>query len=507
MGTRADGTHEHLALRAVLTVRETASALRTTPDAIYRRIRRGTLPSVRDGRRLLVPASAVEALLGGRLQPIESPTMLSGSRGLRQEPRMRSKQPTTNRTTCTKENFFSILPMKAGQGRARWVVNFYVFKPGRARPRNVRRRSPHRSKAETRTWATLLVVELTGEPSASVRKGGPTVGDVCERWLATQARDRRNKARYLRWIKLAWGAETPIAAVTHEKIVGLPAMLGGPLGPQATERSRKRRPSRTGRQRRRKGEGLGLGSTRSVCQAANRILDFAAQMDWRDEARVPLPAVPIPDAEWFTVEELRQLLDVSGPWKLAIMLGARAGLRRGEIVELRWGDVDLRRGAIRVARAYKSKDGSGPGREWHVSNCKGREARTVAIPPDLVDVLRASRGPRDDLVVRTQVGARVMPWALSEIVPSLAQRAGVYRPGVGVHALRHTFCSHLAQGGAPMMAIQLLAGHRSPRTTERYMHLSPRHVEAAISCLPTLDLTGDDETLTKLNEEAPENGA
>ncbi|MBU8923281.1 MAG: tyrosine-type recombinase/integrase [Bacteroidales bacterium] len=53
----------------------------------------------------------------------------------------------------------------------------------------------------------------------------------------------------------------------------------------------------------------------------------------------------------------------------------------------------------------------------------------------------------------------------------------------GVHILRHTFCSHLAMRGAPARAIQELAGHKNLSTTQRYMHLSPAAVEAAIRLL------------------------
>lgn len=51
------------------------------------------------------------------------------------------------------------------------------------------------------------------------------------------------------------------------------------------------------------------------------------------------------------------------------------------------------------------------------------------------------------------------------------------------HILRHTFCSHLAMRGAPARAIQELAGHQDLGTTQRYMHLSPAAVDAAIRLL------------------------
>jgi site-specific recombinase XerD len=61
-----------------------------------------------------------------------------------------------------------------------------------------------------------------------------------------------------------------------------------------------------------------------------------------------------------------------------------------------------------------------------------------------------------------------------------ARRANVK---VGVHILRHTFCSHLAMRGAPARAIQELAGHQDLATTQRYMHLSPAALDAAIRLL------------------------
>jgi site-specific recombinase XerD len=53
----------------------------------------------------------------------------------------------------------------------------------------------------------------------------------------------------------------------------------------------------------------------------------------------------------------------------------------------------------------------------------------------------------------------------------------------GVHVLRHTFCSHLAMRGAPVRAIQELAGHKDLSMTQRYMHLSPAALDSAIRLL------------------------
>ena len=61
-----------------------------------------------------------------------------------------------------------------------------------------------------------------------------------------------------------------------------------------------------------------------------------------------------------------------------------------------------------------------------------------------------------------------------------AKRANVRK---GIHILRHTFCSHLAMRGAPVRAIQELVGHADLSMTQRYMHLSPAALDAAIKLL------------------------
>jgi len=66
-------------------------------------------------------------------------------------------------------------------------------------------------------------------------------------------------------------------------------------------------------------------------------------------------------------------------------------------------------------------------------------------------------------------------------VKRAARRASLSQDGV--HILRHTFCSHLAMRGAPVRAIQELAGHKELTMTQRYMHLSPAALDTAIRLL------------------------
>jgi site-specific recombinase XerD len=72
-----------------------------------------------------------------------------------------------------------------------------------------------------------------------------------------------------------------------------------------------------------------------------------------------------------------------------------------------------------------------------------------------------------------------------KVVQNLVRRAAL-RAGLrhkGPHMLRHTFCSHLAMRGVSAKQIQELAGHQDLATTQRYMHLSPAAIDAAIALL------------------------
>lgn len=162
-------------------------------------------------------------------------------------------------------------------------------------------------------------------------------------------------------------------------------------------------------------------------------------------------------------------------------------MRCGEMMALEWDDIDLGKRQLCVARS-----------EWkgHVTMPKGGRLRYVPLTKRLTEALTApAPEARAGALHR---GAAADPeggaWASW---PGGAARRVRLKPGV--HVLRHTFCSHLAMRGAPARAIQELAGHQDLATTQRYMHLSPAALDAAIRLLD-----GAGETTTA--ERPPERG-
>jgi integrase len=168
--------------------------------------------------------------------------------------------------------------------------------------------------------------------------------------------------------------------------------------------------------------------------------------------------------------------------RLVVLLGGEAGLRCGEMMALRWTDVDLTKRQLCVEQS-----------EWkgQVTTPKGGRLRYVPLTERLARTLREHRHLKSSRVLCQVGGAPLTQKIVQGLVGRAARGAGV---SPGVHRLRHTFCSHLAMRGAPARAIQELAGHANLTTTQRYMHLTPAALESAIRLLetkPAAEIHGD----------------
>jgi integrase len=146
-----------------------------------------------------------------------------------------------------------------------------------------------------------------------------------------------------------------------------------------------------------------------------------------------------------------------------------AGLRRGELMALRWEDVDLAAGVIRVERSYDDK-----GRvEIEPKSRAGR--RTVPIVGALRDVLvehKARQGRDDGLVFGSKADIPFVPSNLWRRAQRAWKRAGL--EPIGLHEARHTFASVLIAAGVNAKAITTYMGHASIQTTyDLYGKLMP----------------------------------
>jgi integrase len=151
-----------------------------------------------------------------------------------------------------------------------------------------------------------------------------------------------------------------------------------------------------------------------------------------------------------------------------VLLGGEAGLRRNEIISLRWDDIDDVAGRLHVrTSAFFAK-----GKRLDLPT-KGDKEAPLRMTSRLREALQAVRSPsKGPRVFYTNGGRETTPWTAQLWVRQVEKEAGL--PVTGhIHIFRHTFVSHLAMAGLPARTIQQLARHGDLKTTLRYMHLSP----------------------------------
>lgn len=131
------------------------------------------------------------------------------------------------------------------------------------------------------------------------------------------------------------------------------------------------------------------------------------------------------------------------------------GLRLREASHLEVGDIDAARGVI------------------HVRHAKGQKERLVMLSPRLLAILRAywkQERPAKPYLFPTKTGKPLDPDFARRVLHKAAKAAGLKK--VTPHVLRHSFATHLLDGGTELRVIQVLLGHDSIRTTTRYARVS-----------------------------------
>ena len=196
---------------------------------------------------------------------------------------------------------------------------------------------------------------------------------------------------------------------------------------------------------------------------------------------------------YLTTNELERLLSTASLfWQMAIMLGARVGLRPGEIRHASWSWVDFASKTITIkpvecdCHTCKEK-GSGL---WKPKN--GNAQRTISLGDDvvifMVDFLNRKTGSKSPFILAQDNQKALEEDQLTINIQHLMEIAKVKREGFCPYTLRHTYASHMLQGGMPIAKLAALMGHSSTSITELYGHLAPGNEHDAVNAaLPALN--------------------
>jgi integrase len=202
-----------------------------------------------------------------------------------------------------------------------------------------------------------------------------------------------------------------------------------------------------------------------------------------DRAKPPRPRASMAiEMRFWDAEQLGRFLDhiegdrLQAAWHLLSM----TGIRRGEVLGLRWQDVDLEAQRVAVRHTITAI-----GDEIRESTPKTHQARTIDMDPGTVDQLRAHRdrqpvekeawGPGyldSDLVFRREDGSPVHPQLFSQQFEQEIRRAGL--PQIRLHDIRHTHATIALHAGVPVKVISERLGHEDPAfTMKQYAHVIP----------------------------------
>ncbi|MGF3584604.1 MAG: tyrosine-type recombinase/integrase, partial [Thermoplasmatota archaeon] len=164
--------------------------------------------------------------------------------------------------------------------------------------------------------------------------------------------------------------------------------------------------------------------------------------------------------------EIQKLFEVTTNIKHKVVLALiyYAGLRLSETRNLKWQDIDFEREVI------------------HVKQAKGEKERIIFLHKNLKGLLMKYGVRKSGIVLISERGKRYDERTIQQIVKNATKKAGI-RKKVTPHTLRHSFATHLLEGGVDIRFIQQLLGHKSLRTTQIYTHVANKDIKKLASLL------------------------
>lgn len=367
-------------------------------------------------------------------------------------------------------------------GPGKWRMRVYVGRDQNNRTIHTSRNfTGTKSAAQRALRAFVTDVESSRKPQRDT-----TMGDLFARWLEHIAADRTPSTLHSYRLKID-GRILPMFG--HVKISRIDAEM--------LDRQYRRWVT----------AGLSPTTVRQYHAIISAALQQAYRWGWLAEnpaKRAQAPRVERRPVTAMTIEALRELVsaaEVDNPvLGTAVALAALTGARRGELCGLRWTDVDLRAGMLRIERSVTDV-ASGV----HVGDTKTHQGRTLALDPVAVAVLRRRRAFQEELAAHDMVRLSAHAYVLSRrsdgtdpcLPGGLSHGFIRVRDRLGLpwhfHDLRHFAATAMITGGTDVRTTAARLGHADASTTLRvYAHAVAASDQAAAALLGLALGTGSD---------------
>jgi integrase/recombinase XerD len=190
-----------------------------------------------------------------------------------------------------------------------------------------------------------------------------------------------------------------------------------------------------------------------------------------------LPKIGRKLPEFLTIEEIDLLIDSidlsknEGHRNRAILETLYScGLRVSELVNLRFSDLFFEEGFIRVI---------GKGNKERLVPVSPSVEKEIGIYNEFIRRHQNIQAGNENIVFLNRRGAKLTRVMIFTIIKDLAEIAGISK-NISPHTFRHSFATHMIEGGANLRAVQEMLGHESITTTEIYTHLDQRFLRDAI---------------------------
>lgn len=217
---------------------------------------------------------------------------------------------------------------------------------------------------------------------------------------------------------------------------------------------------------RKAGQGLTAQTVLHVHRTLSQALAHAVKTGvlFKNPAeQVKPPRPPGREIAILTKAEVATLLKAAGPLYLPVLVGVTTGMRRGEILGLRWSDIDLKAARLTVNQSLERLGGKTAFKPPKTAGSR----RTITLPALTVEALSAHRAEQARIgageLVFSHGGTPWDPDSLTKAFDRLIQAAGVRR--ITFHGLRHTHISHQLMDGVHVKVVSERAGHANVSIT------------------------------------------